>query len=190
MLAVAVHKGSAAVRGCEAARERPGVGVVDPRSQESELNVVPGGERQVLINLVVNHGPDLHSVRGEQRGATSDFNRLRDRAYAQLNIYARFLVQFEYDALSDGRCEALRFDADVVRAHGQARQVVDARRVALIRPGGASQYICCRHLGAGNRRARRVSHGAGDTGRHLLPASRWDGTQEKHSEDESPKHTC
>ena len=128
----------------------------------------------------------MHGVRREQWGGAGDFHRLGDRADAQLNVYARFLVQFEYDALADGRCEALSFDAHVIRAYRQARQVVDARRVALSRPGGAAQHICCRYLGTGNRSTRGIGDRAGDAGGHFLAAGRLSEIQEKRSEQEDP----
>src|SRR5437588_5571920 len=99
----------------------------------------------------------------------------------QLNIDARFLVQFEYDALTDSRCKALSFDAHVIRAYGQARQVVDTCRVALSRPSSASQYICCRYLGTGNRGARGIGDRAGHASGHFLAAGRLSEIQEKRS---------
>src|SRR5437899_12126675 len=93
----------------------------------------------------------------------------------QLNIYARFLVQFEYDALTEGRCEALSFDAYLIGAYRQARQVVDACRGALSRPGGALQRVCGGYLRLWNRRARGVGDRAGEARGECLAAARWGG---------------
>src|SRR5207249_7641980 len=181
-----VHERPAAVSDRLPVGEGRRIRIRHPGRKQGQLNVVSRRQRQVLVNPRVNDSPDLHGVRGEQRGGARDFDRLGDRADAQLNVYARFLVQFEYDALTDGRCEALSFDAHVIRAYRQARQVVDARRVALSRPGGASQHICGGYLRLRNRSTRGIGDRAGDAGGHFLAAGRLSEIQEKRSEQEDP----
>ncbi len=146
-------------------------------SEQSELHVVAGGQRELDVSASIDDGAQLGSFSLQQRRSIGDFHDLAPIAYFQIKVDLGVLVQLQDDVGPDGRGETRGFGSNFIAADGKTRKAIETITIAGGRERRATVHVPGGDNGASNSGSRRIVNCAINGGRNLLSAGSGSGNE-------------